>query len=141
MHMNVYITPCNILVLENYSSHMHTCVYIIVTALTVFTLHNLFVAPSQPQQLQLCFVTSTSVTLQWKPPKYPNGVVTKYSVHCDGKSIGDYESDKMMATIVGLSSDTVYVLEVKAYTQVGAGAPVSLVVTTSKLLYTCSGTV
>ena len=84
-------------------------------------------------------VTSTSVTLQWLPPKYPNGVITQYSFQCDGISIdafGDYVSDKMIGTIKGLTPDNEYIIEMKAYTRVGSGPPVSLPVRTCKLINT-----
>ena len=105
-----------------------------------FTLHNSSVAPSEPQQLKAYSVTSTTVTLQWKPPKYPNGIITQYSIYCDGKSVGDFESNTMMATIEELLPDTVYVIGVKAYTRVGVGPPFSLLVKTCELLHTHSGT-
>ena len=83
-------------------------------------------------------VTSTSVTLQWLPPKYPNGVIIQYSIEYDGNitdEFGDNLSDKKMnGTITGLSPDTIYVLKMKAFTSVGPGPPVSLTVRTCKLL-------
>ena len=97
----------------------------------------LFVAPSEPLSLKPYSVTSTTVTLQWMPPRYPNGVITKYSVHFDGTNIhkfGSNVSNKMMGTVDGLSPDTQYVLEMKAHTKVGAGQSTSLSVRTSKLL-------
>ena len=81
--------------------------------------------------------TSTSVTLQWMPPKRINGVITQYSVHYDGKDIhnfGNNVSNKMMGTVEGLSPDTEYLLELKAYTKVGPGYPTRLHVKTGKLL-------
>ena len=68
---------------------------------------------------------------------YPNGVITKYSVHCDGKNIdafGDPQSHNMIDTIKELMPDTDYVIEMKAHTQVGSGTPSSLLVRTGKLL-------
>ena len=80
---------------------------------------------------------STIVTLQWMPPKYPNGVITHYAIHCDGKSIDEFGEDvsgKMIGSIDGLTPDTEYVIEMKAYTRVGSGPPFSLPVKTCKLL-------
>ena len=96
----------------------------------------LFVAPSVPQQMKIVAVTSTSVTLQWRAPKYPNGVITKYSVHCNGIDIDEFGdvSDKMIGTIEGLSPDTSYVIKLKAYTRVGPGLPVRLSIKTRKLV-------
>ena len=101
------------------------------------TLPNLFVVPNEPQQLETDTVTSTSVTLKWQPPMYPNGVIKKYSVHCDGKNIdefGDPESHNMIDTIKELMPDSDYVIEIKAHTRVGSGTPLSLLVRTGKLL-------
>ena len=70
------------------------------------------------------------------PPTYPNGVITKYSVHYDGIEINPFGnvSDKMMNTIEGLSPDTQYVFEIKAYTQEGEGLPNFVAVKTRKLI-------
>ena len=87
--------------------------------------------------MEILTVTSTTVTLQWMHPKYPNGVITKYSIQYDGKDIdnfGDYMSDIPMGTVEGLSPDTEYVFKMKAYTRVGAGPPFYLPVRTCKLL-------
>ena len=82
-------------------------------------------------------VTSTSVTLKWKPPKYSNGIITRYFIHYDGVDIddfGDMSGDKMTGTVKGLTPDTVYSLKMRAYTRVGPGPPVNLAVKTCKLL-------
>ena len=87
--------------------------------------------------MEIVTVTSTSVTLQWMPPKYPNGVITNYTVYYyDGIEIDPFGnvSNKMIGTIEGLSPDTDYVLELKAYTRVGPGPPVGLPVKTRKLI-------
>ena len=97
----------------------------------------IFAAPSEPQALEIVTDTSTSLTLQWMPPKYPNGVITRYSIHHDKIDIdvfGNKFLDKMIGTIERLSPDTEYVLKLKAYTRVGVGPPVSLAVRTCKLL-------
>ena len=99
---------------------------------------NLFyVVPSAPCSLKMVTVTSTTVTLQWQPPMYPNGVITQYSIQYDGLCIddfGDNVSDMLMGTVKGLPPDTDYVFEIKAHTRVGPGPPVSLPVKTCKLL-------
>ena len=100
---------------------------------------NLFVVPSEPQQLETVSdsVTSTSVTLQWMQPEYPNGIITQYSIEYDGKVIdkfGGDVSDRMTSTVEGLTPDTDYVFKMKAYTVRGGGPPVSLHLKTSKLL-------
>ena len=71
------------------------------------------------------------------PPEYPNGVVTKYSVHFDERNIdpfGVVVSNKMMGTVEALLPDTDYVFEMKAYTKIGSGSPFFLPVKTCKLL-------
>ena len=70
------------------------------------------------------------------PPEYPNGVITRYSVHYDGKYIEEFGNvtDNLIDTIKGLAPNTVYTLEMKAYTRVGAGPPVCLPVKTRKLI-------
>ena len=80
-------------------------------------------------------ISSTSVTLRWMPPKYPNGIITKYSVHYDGKDIEKFGNvpDKLIDTIEGLSPNSVYVLTMKAHTRVGPGPHVGLAVKTRKL--------
>ena len=98
---------------------------------------NIFVVPSEPQQVKTCSVNSTSVTLLWNPPEYSNGVITHYSIYCDGVDInqfGDVSDDQMTGTVEGLSPDTVYVLKLKAHTIVGPGPPVSLAVKTRELM-------
>ena len=98
---------------------------------------NVIVGPSAPCSLEVDTVTSTSVTLQWMPPDFPNGVITKYSVEYNGKFIDEFGgkvSDRMMGTIEGLLSNTAYVLELKAYTRIGAGPSASVTEKTRKLL-------
>ena len=77
------------------------------------------------------------MTLQWKPPKYPNGVITRYSIEYDGLDVDNFvsdASDKMIGIIEGLSPDTPYLFKLKAHTRVGPGPAVSLSVKTRKLL-------
>ena len=111
--------------------------YTIVLAIIIAMIYNSFVAPSEPQHLEIVTVTSTSVTLQWMPPKYPNGVITRYAVQCDDKSIdafGDYVSGKMIGSIDGLRPGAEFVIEMTAFTRIGSGPPFSLPVRTCKLL-------
>ena len=77
------------------------------------------------------------MTLQWKPPKYPNGIITQYSIEYDGLDVDDFGSDvsdKMTGIIEGLSPNTLYAFKLKAHTRVGPGPAVSLPVKTRKLL-------
>ena len=71
------------------------------------------------------------------PPKYPNGVITQYSIEYDGEVVekfGGDVSDTMDGIIEGLSPDTDYIFKMKAYTRVGPGPSCSLLVKTCKLL-------
>ena len=97
-------------------------------------LPNLFTVPSEPQSLRITAITSSSVTLQWSSPKIPNGVIVHYSILYNETTIADLGSN-IMYTIENLSPDTVYVLQLKAHTVVGAGPPSNLTVVTCKLYY------
>ena len=78
--------------------------------------------------------------LQWIPPEFPNGVITQYSIHSNGIDIDNFGSsdanisNRMIGTVDGLSPNTVYVFEMKAHTEMGAGPPVHLAVKTRKLI-------
>ena len=112
------------------------CMYEYYMYVTALTQPNISVAPSKPHWMETDSVSSSSVTLKWVPPTYPNGVVIKYSVHFDGKHIdgfGDKVSDMLRGTVEGLSPDSEYVFEVKAYTKVGPGPSVDLSVRTREL--------
>ena len=85
--------------------------------------------------LEIVSVNSSSVTLQWRPPETPNGVITHYSILYDEKNI-IISSNELMYTIEELLPDTVYVLQLRAHTAAGAGPPSNRTVLTSKL---CNG--
>ena len=72
------------------------------------------------------------MTLQWRPPETPNGVITHYSIQLNENNI-NISSNELMYTIEGLSPDTVYVLQLRAHTVVGAGPPTNRTVLISKL--------
>ena len=86
--------------------------------------------PSEPQLLEIVSVNSSSVTLQWRPPELPNGVIMQYSIQLNGINIASLSSNELMYTIGGLSSDTVFVLQLRAHTIVGPGPPSSRTVIT-----------
>ena len=68
--------------------------------------------PSEPRSLEIVSANSSSVTLKWRPPVTPNGVITNYSLQYDAKfidSFGNSALDMLMDTVGGLSLDTVYV--------------------------------
>ena len=74
------------------------------------------------------------MTLQWKPPETPNGIITHYSILYNGINIANFGNNMLMDTIEGLSPDTVYVLQLRAHTRVGKGPPSNLTIVTCKLL-------
>ena len=96
-------------------------------------LPNLFAVPSEPLSLVVFSVTSNSVTLQWVSPETPNGVITHYYILYNGTEITNFGNNMLMDTIEGLLPDTVYVLQLRAHTKVGAGPPSNLTVVTCKL--------
>ena len=89
--------------------------------------------PSEPQSLEVISVNSSSVTLQWRSPETPNGVITQYSILYNGTNITNFGNNVLMDTIEGLSPDTVYVLQLRAYTGAGGGPPASITFLTCKL--------
>ena len=127
IQLHMYICVCTYM-----CNFINDCVKLIDTT-------NTFIVPSVPQALKVVAVTSNSVALQWKPPKYPNGDITQYSIEYDGTIIdkfGGDVSDTMTGTVEGLSPDTDYMFKMKAYTRVGPGPPVTSPVKTCKLLNT-----
>ena len=90
--------------------------------------------PSEPYSLEIVSIASSFLTFQWMPPKVPNGVITQYSIQLNGTNISSLSRNELMYTIEGLSPDTVYVLQVRAHTVLGAGPSSSITVVTCKLL-------
>ena len=86
-------------------------------------------------------VTDTTMRLSWTPPQVPNGIITHYQVQyrrSDSSSSTftslNLTSTDLAYTVTELTSDTEYVVRVRAFTVVGHG-PSSNEVTyyTSKL--------
>ena len=94
--------------------------------------------PSEVQSLEIVSFNSSSVTLQWRRPEFPNGVVTHYSVQLNENDIVNISSNVLMYTNGGLSPDTVYVLQLTAHTGAGAGPPSNRTFVTSKCLTLCT---
>ena len=88
---------------------------------------------SEPHTLEIFIINSSSVTLQWSPPDPPNGVITQYSIQLNRTDRVDLNSNVLMYSIGGLSPDTVYVLQLSAYTVIGEGPPITFTVITRKL--------
>ena len=83
--------------------------------------------------MEIVEVNSNSVTLQWSPPRVPNGVITHYSILNNGTNIANFGNNMLMDTIEGLVPDAVYVLQLRAHTVVGAGPPSNITIVTCKL--------
>ena len=64
----------------------------------------------------------------------PNGIITQYSIQYNTTAVVNTTKYVLMYTVSGLSPETVYVLQVRAHTSVGAGPPSSVTVTIRKLL-------
>ena len=73
------------------------------------------------------------MTLQWRHPETPNGVIAQYSILYNGTNITGLDSNVLMYTIEGLLPNTVYVLQLRAHTSAGAGLPSNLTILTCKL--------
>ena len=74
------------------------------------------------------------MTLQWRSPESPNGVVTHYSLQLNENDIVNISSSVLMYINGGLLPDTVYVLQLRAHTRAGAGPSSNRTFLTSKLL-------
>ena len=97
----------------------------------------MFTVPSEPSSLEVVSVMTSSLTLKWMPPETANGVITQYSIQYGETIINNFGNNTlntMIGTVEGLSPDTEYILQLRAYTSVGAGPPGSLTVLTCKLL-------
>ena len=96
-------------------------------------LNDTFVVPSEPQSLETVSVNSSSVALQWRPPVTPNGIITQYLLQYNTTAVANTTNNVLIYTVSGLSPDTVYVLQVRAYTEAGAGSPTIITIITRKL--------
>ena len=96
-------------------------------------LPNLFAVPSEPHSMEIVRVNSSSVTLQWRPPVTPNGVITHYSILYNGINITNFGNNMLIDAIEGLSPDTMYNVQLRAHTGAGPGPPSNLTVVTCKL--------
>ena len=67
----------------------------------------------------------TAITIIWKPPTIPNGIITVYEIrYKESTSTGPYNitnTTNTQYTIVGLIPNTSYTIGVRAYTSIGPG--------------------
>ena len=77
-------------------------------------------------------VTDTTMSLSWAPPQVPSGIITHYQVQyrrSDSSSSSstftslNLTSTDLAYTVTELTSDTEYVIRVRAFTVVGHGPP------------------
>jgi len=63
------------------------------------------------------------VTLSWRAPNTPNGIIIQYEVQYSVDSSTSFANftDALMGTVEELSSAANYALKIRAYTRVGAG--------------------
>ena len=95
------------------------------------------VVPSEPQSVEIVSINSSSVTLQWRPPRIVNGVIAQYSIMYNEQNTTNFGSNMLIGTIEGLSPDTVYVLRLRAHTGAGAGPSSNRTIVTGKFTYCC----
>ena len=74
------------------------------------------------------------MTLQWRDPETPNGIITQYTIKLNRTDINNISGNMLMYTVNGLYPDTVYVLHLRARTGAGVGNPISVTIVTCKLL-------
>ena len=76
-----------------------------------------------PHSLTADTIQSRFVTLSWMPPDTPNGIIIQYEVQYSVNSTTSLINftDTLMGTVEGLSPGTIYTVQIRAYTRVGAG--------------------
>ena len=79
-----------------------------------------------PNDLNGTAENSTAITLSWKYPVEPNGVITHYQLQCTGAGRGEtlnhtVNSSQTTTTLSGLLSHTNYSCSITAHTSIGEG--------------------
>ena len=72
----------------------------------------------------------STISISWDVPSIPNGIITVYEIRYTNGS-GTYNTTNTQYTIEGLLPNTLYTIEVRAYTSAGAGEWRSIDVTTT----------
>ena len=83
-----------------------------------------FSAPSTaPRLLTTAVILPRLLTLSWMPPDTPNGIIIQYEAQYSVNSTTSLEqfTDTLMGTVEGLLPVTIYTIQIRAYTRVGAG--------------------
>ncbi|XP_065904644.1 receptor-type tyrosine-protein phosphatase S-like isoform X2 [Dysidea avara] len=88
-----------------------------------------------PLSLTADTIQSRFVILSWREPATPNGVIVQYEVQYSVNTTASLVNftDTLMDTVEGLSPGTIYTLQIRAYTRVGAG-PFSVGISVTTLL-------
>ena len=63
------------------------------------------------------------MTLSWMSPDTPNGIITQYEIQyrVNATALLVNFTDTLMGTVKGLSPGTIYTVQIRAFTRVGAG--------------------
>ena len=78
--------------------------------------------PNKPTSLHIDSATAAMVSLSWKMPSRPNGIIIKYEIQYQTASNSQTASVTSAAhKVTGLVGDTEYQFRVRGYTRVGAG--------------------
>ena len=110
----------------------------------IVIVHTYYIAEpgTAPDNLNGTAENSTAITLSWKYPVEPNGVITHYQLQCIGRGqILDHtvNSPQITATLSGLLPYTNYFCSITAHTSVGGGPTANISVTTKQNSKTCCG--
>ena len=73
-----------------------------------------------------------TISISWDVPSIPNGIITVYEIHYTNGS-DTYNTTNTQYTIEGLLPNTLYTIEVRAYTSIGGGEWMSIMTSTSPI--------
>ena len=102
------------------------------TSSRVYCMSSLHTEPGTlPRDLNGVSNDSRSLTLTWKAPVQPNGVITEYQLQCSGGGqVFNRTVMETMTTLSGLLPYTNYSCSITAHTSVGGGPAATTSVTT-----------
>ena len=90
-----------------------------------FKNHTFTIAPSPPLNVRTQDVASTSITVTWEPPQYPNGVLLGYEVcytsNGDSPSAVNVQNTSTAWKLTDMKPCTMYSISVRAKTVAGFG--------------------